>query len=105
MTMKNFCSTVFLYIFSKNTIIFVTNLKILKVSTMIIDVFTTTTTFCSVKNIIQSNNTYSCTTADGDLYHWSDIFPDGIPLLYPYLNHILLISPTIVYLIYWPLVF
>ena len=70
---------------------------------MIIHVFTTTT-FCSVKNLVQSKKTYSCSIADGDSFSWNDIFPDGISLLYPYLNQFLLISP-IIYLIYGPLVF
>ena len=54
---------------------------------MIINVFSNATTSSSVKNLVQSKNSNSCTTADGDFYNWSDIFPDGISLLYPYLNH------------------
>ena len=65
----------------------------------------TTTTSCSVQNLVQSKTTYSCQTLDGDLYNWSTISPDGISLLYLYFNHNLLLSETIFYLIYWPLVF
>ena len=45
-----------------------------------------TTTYCSIKNLIQSKNTYSCATADGDSYSWGDTFPFGISLVFSNLN-------------------